>query len=140
MILLPIILYSSFSLISFSRCPLHFSRDFTQLLSFFSDNAPVTISSVAKFVTGSPWSGQTDHCQILPHNQNHQCLPKNRPGVCKCLTTVSACEIILNLPVHIKREERMMSVFKNALIYETGFGLVQLFKSYVRYISFYFAI
>ena len=54
----------------------------------------------------------------------HNCLSKNRPGVCKCLPTVSTCEIILNLPpVHITTEEEMMSVFEDALSCETGFGL-----------------
>ena len=58
----------------------------------------------------------------------HECLPRNRAGVCKCLPTVSTCEKILSLPVNITTEEEMMSIFKDVLICETGFGLMQSFN------------
>ena len=78
---------------------------------FFSDNAPVRISSVVKFVTGSPCIPAIGLCKQITVKFKHDCLSKNGPGVCKCLPTVSTCEIILNLPVHITTEEEMMSVF-----------------------------
>ena len=84
----------------------------------------LTINRVAKFVTGSPRIPATGLDKQITVKFKHDCLPKNRPGVCKCLPTVSTCEIILNLPVHITTEEEMMNVFKDALICETGFGLV----------------
>ena len=91
---------------------------------FFSDNAPITTSSFAKFVTGSPRILATGLGKQITVKFKHDCLPKNRPDVCKCLSTVSTCETILNLPVHITTEEEMMNVFKDTLICETGFGLV----------------
>ena len=99
------------------------SGSFTQLM-YFSDNAPVTISSVAKFVTGSACIPATGLDKQNTVKFKHDCLPKNRSGVCKCLLTVSTFEMILNLPVHITKDEEMISVFKDALTWETGFGLV----------------
>ena len=75
------------------------SGSFTQVVSFFfSDNAPVKISSVAKFVTGSPRTPATGLEKQITVKFKDDCLPKNRPGVCNCLPTVSTCEIILNIP------------------------------------------
>ena len=99
-------MYKSSLLIRFViGCPLTFSRDqkrFWLLYStgaFLSDNASVTVRSVAKFVTGSLCIPATGLGKQIPVEFNYDCLPKNRPGVCKCLSTVSTCEIILNLPV-----------------------------------------
>ena len=82
------------------------------------------MSSVAKFVTGSPCIPATALDKQITIKFKCDCLPKNRPGVCKCLPTVSTYEIILNLRVHITTEEERTSVFKDALICETGFGLI----------------
>ena len=77
-----------------------------------------------KFVTGSPRIPATGLGKQITVKFKHDCLPKNRSGVCKCLLTVSTCEIILNLPVHFTTEKEMMNVLKDALICETRFGLI----------------
>ena len=105
-ILLPITLYSSFLLIKFViGCPPTLLQRPRTILApllkqclFFSDNASVTISSVAKFVTVNPRIPATGLDKQITVKFKDDCLPKNRPGVCNCLPTVSTCEIILNLP------------------------------------------
>ena len=85
---------------------------------------PVTITSAAKLVIGSPCIPVTGLGKQITVKFKHDCLPNNNPSVYKCLLTVNTFEIILNLPVHITTEEEMMSVFKDMLICETGFGPV----------------
>ena len=90
----------------------------------FSENAIVTISKIAKFLTESskiPATGLNKNVTVM---FKHGCFPSKRGNMCKCLPTVSTCEIIVNIPVHITSEEDMMNAFKDALLSETGFGFI----------------
>ena len=110
--------------------PLFFSRDKTLnrivycIGIFFSENATVSINKIAKFLTGSlkiPAPGLNKNVTV---KFKHGCFPSKTGNMCKCLPTVSTCGLIVNIPVHITSEEDMMNAFKDALLCETGFGLI----------------
>ena len=110
--------------------PLFFSRDENSngvvycIGNFFSENLIVTISKIAKFLTGSSKIPVTVLNKNVTVKFKHGCFPSKIGNLCKCLPTVSTCEIIVNISVHITSEEDMMNAFKDALWCGSGFGLI----------------
>ena len=82
---------------------------------FFSKNAIVTMSKIAKFLTGSSKIPATKLSKNVTVKFKHGCFPSKSGNMCKCLPTVSTCEIIVNIPVHITSKEDTMNTFKDAL-------------------------
>ena len=91
---------------------------------FFPGNAIVTISKIAKFLTGSTKKPATGLNKNVTVKFKHGCFPSKGGNMCKCLLTVSTCEIVVTIPVHITSEGDMKNAFKDALLCETGFGLI----------------
>ena len=48
---------------------------------------------------------------------NHGC-----PESCRCFPTVSTCSFSLNIPIHVKDDEEMITMFGTAVLSDTGFG------------------
>ena len=94
------------------------------MVIFFSENAIVTINKIAKFLTGNSKIPATGLNKNETVKFKHGCFPSKSGNMCKWLPTVSTSEIIVNIPVHITSEEGMMNAFKDALLCETGFGLI----------------
>ena len=88
----------------------------------FSENAILTISKIPKFLTGSSKKPTTGLIKNVTGKFKHGCFPSKSGNMYKCLPTVSTCELIVNIPVHITSEENMMNAFKDALL--CGFGLI----------------
>ena len=41
---------------------------------------------------------------------------------CRCFPTVSTCSFSLNIPIHVKDDEEMVTMFGKALLADVGFG------------------
>ena len=48
---------------------------------------------------------------------NHRC-----PKSCSCFPTVSTCSFSLIIPIHVKDDEEMVTMFETALLGDVGFG------------------
>ena len=67
------------------------------LVSFFSENAIVTINKIAEFLTESSKIPATGLNKNVSVKFKHGCLPSKSGKMCKCLPTVSTYEIIVNI-------------------------------------------
>ena len=105
--------------------PLFFSRD-ENWNRTVSENAIVTISKIAKFLTGSSKIPATGLNKNVTLKFKHRCLPCKNGNIFKCLQTVSTCEIIVNIPVSHKRNKWRMHL---KMHYYVKLDLV-LFKSF----------
>ena len=90
----------------------------------FLENAIVTISKTAKFLTRGSKILATGLNKNVTVKFKHSCFLSKSGNMCKCLPAVSTCEITVNMPLHITSGEDMMKAFKNALLCETGFVLI----------------
>ena len=70
-----------------------------------------------KFLTGSetiPAFGVPTKIEV---SFNHGC-----PKSCRCFPTVSTCPFSLIIPIHVKDDEEMVTMFETALLGDVGFG------------------
>ena len=70
-----------------------------------------------KFLNGSetiPAFGAPTKTEVL---FNHECLES-----CRCFPTVSTSSFSLNIPICVKDDEEMVTMFGTALLRDIGFG------------------
>lgn len=83
---------------------------------FFSGD--LTVSHLLKWTTGSPT------VPVLGFGKPFSVAFVHCQDGCRCRPTVSTCDIVVKLPVHIKNEEEMVAMMTSAIKDSSGFGLV----------------
>ena len=84
---------------------------------FFTENSSIKKDKLIKFLTGScriPVLGTPPSIKV---NFKYNCV-----NGCRCFPTVLICSFTSELPVRIKNEEEILSVFSTALHADVGFG------------------
>ena len=92
--------------------------DCTNLFTFLELH-DITLSALLQFITGAsaiPVLGFDEHLHIT---FVHGC-----PMKCKCYPTVSTCDLLLRLPVHLDAIEVMKNYFQSALKDGFAFGVI----------------
>ena len=98
---------------------------------FFSENAIVNTRKIMKFLTGSfklPSTGLNKHVTV---KFKQGCFPSKSGNTCKYLSTVSKCEIIVNILVHITSEEDMTNAFKVATMWNWIWSYLKVLQAQV---------
>ena len=86
-------------------------------LLFFMENSSIKKDKLIKFLTGScriPVLGTPPSIKV---NFKYNC-----ENGCRCFPTVLICSFTSELPVHIKNEDEILSVFSTALAADVCFG------------------
>ena len=81
------------------------------------ENNIIKPKKLMKFLTGSetiPAFGVPTKMEV---SFNHGCLES-----CRCFPTISTCSFSLNIPIHVKYDEEMVTMFGTALLGDVGFG------------------
>ena len=86
-------------------------------LLFFTENSSIKKDKLIKFLTGScriPVLGTPPSIKV---NFKYNC-----ENGCRCFPTVLICSFTSELPVHIKNDDEILSVFSTALAADVCFG------------------
>ena len=70
-----------------------------------------------KFLTGSEAIPAFGVPTQFEASFNHGCRES-----CRCFPTVSTCSFSLNVSIHVKNDEEMVTMFGTALLGDIGFG------------------
>ena len=86
-------------------------------LLFFTENSSIKKDKLIKFLTGSCRMPVLRAPPSIEVNFKYNCV-----NGCRCFPTVLICSFTSELPVRIKNEEEILSVFSTALHADVGFG------------------